>query len=97
MSKELFLLADRIRCLREDKGITQAGLAKIFGITRSSINAWEMGLSVPSTQYIVELAKYFQVSTDFLLGLEKTSSLNVEGLTPKEVVIISNLIECLKK
>ncbi len=96
MNKELFSLADRIRCLREDKGMTQAGLSKVFGITRSSINAWEMGLSVPSTQYIVELAKFFSVSTDFLLGLEKTSSINVDGLTQKEIVVITNLIECLK-
>ena len=57
MSKELFTLAERIKLLREQKDITQSSLAKSLGISRSGVNAWEMGLSTPSTQYIVELAK----------------------------------------
>ena len=47
------MIAERIKYLRERSGMTQAGLAKVLGITRSSVNAWEMGISVPSTQYIV--------------------------------------------
>lgn len=97
MKKELFLLSDRIKSLRESKSMTQAELARIFGITRSSINAWEMGLSVPSTQYIVELAKYFNVSADYLLGIDYTSTINVNGLNGEEVKVILELVECLKK
>ena len=67
MAKELFTLAERIKLLREQKGITQSALAKSIGISRSGVNAWEMGLSIPSTQYIVEIAKTFNVSTDCLL------------------------------
>ena len=63
MSKELLSLADRIKSLREGAGLTQAEIARALGISRSGVNAWEMGLSVPSTQYIVELAKQFNVST----------------------------------
>ena len=54
--------------------MTQAELAKKLGITRSSVNAWEMGISVPSTQYIVELALLYNVSTDYLLGQDKMST-----------------------
>ena len=61
------MVADRIKDLREQKNWTQADLAKLLGITRSSVNAWEMGISVPSTQYVVELANLFKVSTDYLL------------------------------
>ena len=57
MSKELFSLAEKIKILREKSGLTQAEIARTLGLSRSSVNAWEMGLSVPSTQYIVELAK----------------------------------------
>lgn len=57
MAKELFLLADKIRHIREQAGITQAELARKLGLTRSSVNSWEMGLSVPSTSYVIELAK----------------------------------------
>ena len=69
MAKELFPLAGKIKQLREKSEMTQAELARELGLTHSSINAWEMGLSVPSTPFIVELAKLFGVSTDYLLGL----------------------------
>ena len=59
--------AERIKTLRENFGLSQAELAGRLDITRSSVNAWEMGISVPSTQYIVELAQLFGVSTDFIL------------------------------
>ena len=57
MKQEFFSLADRIKTIRESHNMTQSQLAKQLHITRSAVNGWEMGLSVPSTQCIVELAK----------------------------------------
>ena len=51
------MIADRIKTIRERNNMTQSELAKYLGITRSSVNAWELGISVPSTQYIVELSQ----------------------------------------
>ncbi len=68
------MISDKIKFLREQNGFTQAELAKRLGITRSGVNAWEMGISVPSTQYVVELAGIFKVSTDYLLGVKTTST-----------------------
>lgn len=96
MSKELFSLAEKIKLLREKSGLTQAEVARTLGLSRSSVNAWEMGLSVPSTQYIVELAKKFNVSTDYLLGMDNTATISVEGLTQKQVSVILDTIECFK-
>ena len=61
------MVADRIKQLRLSNNMTQTDLAKKLNITRSSVNAWEMGISTPSTAYIVELAQLFHVSTDYLL------------------------------
>ena len=97
MARELFLLAEKIKLLREGAGLTQADLARQMGLTRSSINAWEMGLSVPSTQYVVELAKAFRVSTDYLLGMEGTASVSVEGLSEKKVALVVELVGCLRE
>lgn len=96
MPKELFSLADRIKSLRENAGLTQADVARQLGISRSGVNAWEMGLSVPSTPYIVELARSFQISTDYLLGMADTSSISVKGLSQRQVTALLNLIECFK-
>ena len=90
------MVAERIKNLREQQGMTQAGLAKILGITRSSVNAWEMGISVPSTQYVVELADLFKVSTDYLLGVVQSASVSVSGLTEKDIQIVHSLICHLK-
>lgn len=90
------MIADRIKVLREQKGYTQADLAKRLGITRSSVNAWEMGISVPSTQYIVELAQIFKVSTDYLLCVDGTATISVAGLTEKDIQLIHSIILHLK-
>lgn len=91
------MVAERIKYLREQKGLTQADLARQLGITRSSVNAWEMGISVPSTQYIVELSNIFKVSTDYLLGVERSASISVAGLTEKDVQYVQGLIAHLEE
>lgn len=96
MAKGLLLLAEKIKSIREQLGMTQAEVARKLGLTRSSINGWEMGLSVPSTQYIVELAKLFNVSTDYLLGMEQGAVLNIDDLTEKEVSVLIDLVACFR-
>ena len=76
--------------------MTQSDLAKKLYITRSSVNAWEQGISTPSTQYVVELANLFGVSTDYILGMNRTSSIGTEGLTDKDISIVYNLVEHLR-
>ncbi|MEG0771505.1 MAG: helix-turn-helix transcriptional regulator [Clostridia bacterium] len=91
------MVADTIRLLREKSGFTQSSLAKKLNITRSSVNAWEMGISVPSTQYIVELAQLFRVTTDYLLGVTATTTLNIDHLSIEETHIIYALLDYFKK
>lgn len=97
MSMELFTVAEKIKLLREGAGQTQSELAKTLGLSRSGVNAWEMGLSVPSTQYIVELAKHFNVSTDFLLGMDNTATISINGLSQKQVAAVLAIIQCFKQ
>lgn len=91
------MVADRIKILREQHELTQAALAKKLGITRSSVNAWEMGISVPSTQYIVELSELFSVSTDYLLGVDSSATINVSGLLEEDVQMLHQLANYFRK
>lgn len=91
------MVADRIKQLREQNDMTQAELARKLGITRSSINAWEMGISVPSTQYLMELSKMFKVSTDYLLGLNTSATVNVAGLSEKDIQFVNTVIAYLRE
>ena len=88
------MIADKIKTLREKMGITQSALAKELGVTRSGVNAWEMGITTPSTTYIVELALLFGVSTDYLLDMPETKTISVNGLTDREIASLVEIIEC---
>lgn len=90
------MIADRIKMLRENTGMTQADVARKLSVTRSSVNAWELGISVPSTALLVELAQLFGVSTDYLLGIDTTSTLDVSGLTDDDVRILHDLAQHLR-
>ncbi len=86
------MVCDTIKSLRETDGLSQSALAKRLGVTRSSVNAWEMGLSIPTAQYIVELSQLFHVSTDYLLGLNNTQAIYIDRLSQEEKQILYSLI-----
>lgn len=91
------MIADKIKMLREKRGMTQAELARRLGVTRSGVNAWEMGITIPSTQYIVELSQLFKVSTDYLLDMPDTPTVSVTGLNDREIASIVEIIECYRE
>ena len=95
--EEKEMIADRIKNLRISCGMTQSDLARKLNITRSSVNAWEMGISTPSTTYVVELSQLFHVSTDYLLGLEHSGCLDTDGLSEEEAEAVRTLLFALKK
>ena len=86
-------IADRIKMLRDKHNVTQSELAKRLEITRASVNAWEMGVSCPTVQYVIAMADLFNVSTDYLLGLETNIFIDVNGLSEKEIGMLSELAE----
>lgn len=61
---------NRLKELREEKGLSQSQLAKETNLTQAAISLWEDGLRVPTAPSIIVLAQYFKVSTDYLLGVE---------------------------
>ena len=91
------MVADRIKQLRISNNMTQSDLARKLNITRSSVNAWEMGISTPSTPYIVELSQLFKVSTDYLLGLSNNITLDVSMLHDREIQMLYELVQYFKE
>lgn len=60
-----------IRDLRKDKGLTQTQLAEKISTTQDTISLWELGKSYPDIVNLIKLAKFFSVSTDYMLGLKE--------------------------
>lgn len=90
------LIAEKIKLLREERGWTQAELARRLSITRNGVNSWEQGLSTPSPACLVDLARVFSVSTDYLLGIEATATVDVSGLSEKDVAVLAALADRLR-
>jgi len=90
------MVADRIKTLRLSNNLTQNDIAKRLGITRSSVNAWEMGISVPSAMYIAELSRLFAVSADYILGLEPKMVIDISELDDDSVKIINDMVQYMR-
>ena len=90
------MTSERIKALREARGWTQAELARRLSITRNGVNSWEQGLSMPSPACLVDLAKLFSVSTDYLLGVERLETVNVTGLNEEDFALLAQLADRLR-
>jgi transcriptional regulator with XRE-family HTH domain len=90
------MIGDKIRYLRELNDYTQATLADKLGISRSSVNAWEIGISSISIKNVEQLAILFKVSSDFLLDLDATATVNVSGLTDEQVAMVLQFVEHIR-
>ncbi len=65
----LEIFARRVKELRTERQLSQTELGTILGLTHKSISTIESGLRTTTLEKLILLAKYFEVSTDYLLGL----------------------------
>ncbi len=84
-------IGERIKRLREDKGLTQAELAKKLNVKRETVNQWENNVRDLKTQYTISLAKEFNVSADYILGI--TPDIKTTDPTIKEICEYTGLSE----
>ena len=62
---------ERLKALRLEKGLGQIALAKELDVGKSVISLWELNKSDPTLTNLIKMAKFFQVSIDYLVGIEK--------------------------
>ena len=86
-------VGERITELRNKNNWTQHALARELGVSRSSVNAWEMGISTPSVERIVDISNYFHVTVDYLLGLDDKLSIDISSLSEEAKAAILKVIE----
>ena len=72
----------RIKELRLERNLTQSDVAKAIGTSQRNIGRWENGENEPAAFYIKALAEYFNVSADYLLGLE--DDFGVKTVAPEQ-------------
>ena len=62
----------RIRDIREDNDKTQADIAQLLGVSRQQYGRWENGMQQIPLNHLITLAKYYNISLDYLSGLTQT-------------------------
>lgn len=86
-----------LKTLRLKNNMTQAQLSQKLDLTKSVISAYETGLRLPSYDVLIHIAQIFNVSTDYLLGLEHPQEIDLSGLSSEEVSALLNLIKVMKR
>lgn len=86
-----------LKTLRLRNNMTQAQLSQKLDLTKSVISAYETGLRLPSYDVLIHIAQIFNVSTDYLLGLENPQEIDLSGLSSEEVTALLNLIKVMKR
>ena len=86
-----------LKTLRLRNNLTQAQLAQKLQLNKSVISAYETGLRLPSYDVLIHISRIFNVTTDFLLGIEPKQNLDLSGLTQPEVDALLILIKAMKQ
>lgn len=91
------MLGKRIAELRSAFGWSQVELSKRLSVAKQTVSNWENENIQPSIDMLIRIAKIFNVSTDYLLGLEDAPKVSVEGLPVDMVAHLSMLIEDFRR
>ena len=89
---------EKLRDLRLKSGMTQLQLADKVNVTKSVISFYEHKERAASPEVLKRFAEIFNVSTDFLLGIEKENKniIDVSGLSPKEIEAVQIIVNSMK-
>lgn len=85
------MIGERIQYLREEKKLTQSELAKLLSISKSSLASYEQNARKPSVDTVILIAKFFNVTSDYILELTN-KPINLDTILSKEknVFILPN-------
>ena len=87
------MLGSRIKELRKAFGLSQVELAIRMEVTKQTISNWENENIQPSVDMLVGLANVFNVTTDYLLGLDDVPRLSIEGLPLSFAAHLAQIID----
>jgi len=96
------IFKNRLRDLRRENNVSGKKLAEFLGVKKSTISNWENGVNFPNKDRITELADYFHVSVDYLLGRSNDKFSDTPNLKnnnysiPDSIETVDQAVEFLK-
>ena len=95
MDRSVF--SQRLKQLRSLQGISQYALADALGVSRTSLKNWELAVATPPLDGLVDMAMYFRVTSDYLLGLDERRSIQISFLSDRYVDVLTNLVRVMEE
>lgn len=83
---------ENLKHLRKSRELTQKELGVKVGLSKAVISKYENGMGYPSFDILVRIAQFFGVTTDYLLGVAKSKTIDVSGLTDSQISTIHQII-----
>ena len=93
----LYKFGENLKSLRTKKGLSQTQLATKLWLNKSIISAYENEQRSPSLDVLIKLSYEFNVSMEYLLGIERGKTLDISGLNDEQVTVVNSLVELLRK
>ena len=83
-------IKNRIKSLRLNKFLTQKELGKLINVSPVSIGCWESGTKKPSIEALIAMAKVFNVSSDYLLGINEDDTSEIVFMCKDEKSLLED-------
>lgn len=83
------MLGDTLKALRDKKGVTQETIAEMLKIKRQTYSAYERNVSLPDILALVQIADYFDVSLEYLVGDEIKAKTGKKPLSPEQTALVN--------
>lgn len=88
-----------LKALRLKAGMTQKQLAEKLGVTKSIVSYYELHERTPSPDMLIKISSVFHVTTDYLLGVEKSAhiTLDISDLSEDDIQFLQSVVAHLRK
>lgn len=94
---EMVDFGEKLKTLRQAKGLTQKQLALQLGLSKSVVSSYENGFRYPSFDVLIKIASIFSTTTDYLLGVGHHELLDISGLSNEDRQLMVSLVNRLRR
>lgn len=91
-----FKFGENLKKLRVSHGLTQKELGDKVGLSKAVVSKYENGLGYPTFEGLIRLASYFNVTTDYLLGVDGAKTIDISGLSDEQTEVLHRLIQVFR-
>lgn len=93
----MYTFGTRLRTLRKNLNLTQQELADYLGVSKSMLSYYESSSRYPSYDILIKIARIFRVTTDYLLGVNHGTTIDVTDLLPEDISVLLSVAESMRK